>query len=581
MPGPNTISSASSMAARTSGSVATSAGFKPTRRVRLRARGICDSPSTMVPSVNSAHNTTSWATDGSTRPRMFSTLLVSFTALSRSPVTPARLAMNRLPNAWPSSAPPWKRYSNSWVISGSDSASATRQSRMSPGGRMPSSRRSRPELPPSSNTVTTAVRLLVNSFSPRSSVESPVPPPMTTMRGPRRRWRCWARTSTSWCWPGGRRAPAMARTVPCRPANTASNPPPMNATPSQLGDSAPRLQVSTAPARRNIENSIQPSGRTLTMSRTPADSNKMPAAISTTHRFTPSPGASHWARRRSLVGTGLLLPDVAMPHRNAVAAAREVLRQFIRQDHRAVFASRTPQRHCQMRLALFHVVRQEIIHQRGQMAHKLLRRRRAEHKTADLRAAAGQGTQRFVVVRVRQEPHIEHEIGVERDAILISERDHGDGQGGRVRSPHERVHDGVPQFSHAQCRRIDDLTRFPFHRLQPVPLRADAIHDAAGLGQRVLPAGFLEAADQHVIGGIEKQNDIVQAHRLEMAQRSEEIVEELTPAHVDGQGSASYAPLGLQTEFDELWQQRRGQVVHAEEAEVLKHLHRVRLSGAG
>src|SRR5437870_2567930 len=102
-------------------------------------------------------------------------------------VDPARLAMSRLPNAWPSSAPPWKRYSNSWVISGSDSASATRQSRMSPGGRMPSSRRSRPELPPSSNTVTTAVRLLVNSFNPRSSVERPVPPPMTTMRGPRRR----------------------------------------------------------------------------------------------------------------------------------------------------------------------------------------------------------------------------------------------------------------------------------------------------------------------------------------------------------------------------------------------------------
>src|SRR2546425_2408487 len=535
----------------------------------------------MVPSENSAHKTTSSAADGSTRPRMFSTLLVSFTALSRSPVTPARLAMNRLPNAWPSSAPPWKRYSNSWVISGSDSASATRHWRRPAGENTPTPRRSGRELPPSSKPVTTGVRLSVDPFTPRSNVERPVPPPMTMMRGPRRRWRCCARTSTSRCWPGGRSAPATARTVPRRPANTASNPPATSARPSQVGESAPRLRVSAATARRNIENSSQPSGRTFTISMTPADSNKMPAAISTTHRFTPSPGTSHWVRRRSLGGTGLLLSDVAMPHRNAVTAAREVLRQFIRQDHRAVFTSRAPQRHGQMRLALFHVLRQEIIHQRGQMAHKLFRRWRAEHKTPDLRAVPGQGTQRFVVVRVRQEPHVEHEIGVERDAILIPKREHGDGQRGRVRSPHERVHDGVPQFSHAQCRRIDDLICFLFHRLQPAPLRTDAVHDAAGLGQRVLPTGLLEAADQHVIGGIEKQNDIVQAHRLEMAQRGEEIVEELTPAHVDGQGGAPYAALGLQTEFGELGQQRRGQVVHAEEAEVLKHLHRVRLAGAG
>src|SRR5437879_5559265 len=425
----------------------------------------------MVPSVNSAHNTTSWAADGSTRPRMFSTLLVSFTALSRSPVTPARLAMNRLPNAWPSSAPPWKRYSNSWVISGSDSASATRQSRMSPGGRMPSSRRSRPELPPSSNTVTTAVRLLVNSFSPRSSVERPVPPPMTTMRGPRRRWRCGARTSTSWCRPGGRRAPAMARTVPCRPANTASNPPPMNATPSQLGDSAPRLQVSTATARRNIENSIQPSGRTLTMSRTPADSNTMPAAINT--------------------------------------------------------------------------------------------------------------AQRLVVVRVGQEPHVEHEVGVERNAIFVPKREHGDGECDRVRTAHERVHDRVAQFAHAEGGRVDDLVGFLFHGLQPVPLGTDAVHDAARLGQGVLAARLFKAADQHIVGRIEEEDDIVQPHRFKGVQRGEQIVEKLPPARVDGQRRALDTTFRLQAEFGELRQQRRRQVVHAEEAEVLKHLHGVRLPRAG
>ena len=64
---------------------------------------------------------------------------------------------------------------------------------MSPGGRTRKSRRKRPELPPSSVTVTMAVIETVGrsgtaqAFSPLRSVDSPLPPPMETMRrGPRR-----------------------------------------------------------------------------------------------------------------------------------------------------------------------------------------------------------------------------------------------------------------------------------------------------------------------------------------------------------------------------------------------------------
>src|SRR6266478_9228149 len=73
------------------------------------------------------------------------------------------------------------------------------QLRMSPGGRMRFSRRKRPELPPSSVTVTMAarsamgrsavarssVRRITCSFRPRSSVERPVPPPRATTWKPR------------------------------------------------------------------------------------------------------------------------------------------------------------------------------------------------------------------------------------------------------------------------------------------------------------------------------------------------------------------------------------------------------------
>lgn len=50
---------------------------------------------------------------------------------------------------------------------------------------MPISWVSRPDEPPSSVTVTMAVMLELYCLSPRSRVESPVPPPMATMRGPR------------------------------------------------------------------------------------------------------------------------------------------------------------------------------------------------------------------------------------------------------------------------------------------------------------------------------------------------------------------------------------------------------------
>src|ERR1700753_2760325 len=63
------------------------------------------------------------------------------------------------------------------------------QLRMSPGGRTPSSRRRRPEEPPSSVTVTTPVSRLRRGvptwcLMPRSNAERPVPPPMATSEVP-------------------------------------------------------------------------------------------------------------------------------------------------------------------------------------------------------------------------------------------------------------------------------------------------------------------------------------------------------------------------------------------------------------
>ena len=55
---------------------------------------------------------------------------------------------------------------------------------------IPSSLRKRPDEPPSSAEVTTAVQLLVIYFMPRNKVERPVPPPTTVMAGPWVSLRC-------------------------------------------------------------------------------------------------------------------------------------------------------------------------------------------------------------------------------------------------------------------------------------------------------------------------------------------------------------------------------------------------------
>jgi len=109
---------------------------------------------------------------------------VSLTASAKSRVIPAIAVRKRLPKLW-SSRPPslLKRNRKSRDMRCSSSERAIMQFRMSPGGRTCSSSRRRPELPPSSVTVTMTDKSALNFFNPRSRVERPVPPPIETIFG--------------------------------------------------------------------------------------------------------------------------------------------------------------------------------------------------------------------------------------------------------------------------------------------------------------------------------------------------------------------------------------------------------------
>src|SRR3954451_15097128 len=128
----------------------------------------------------SALSVTASVVAGMTRPAVPSRRPASAVASLRLPIDSASPTITRLPSAWPASSPVWNRCSNAAGHGPSSVASAIRLLRRSPGAGTPRSRRSRPDDPPSSATVTIAVIEAAYSRAARNVTASPCPPPNAT-----------------------------------------------------------------------------------------------------------------------------------------------------------------------------------------------------------------------------------------------------------------------------------------------------------------------------------------------------------------------------------------------------------------
>ena len=176
-PGPRKTQSASRIASSVSAGQPGSGGRIRTPCTRPRVEATRCWPRTMVtasgyagswPTISASISSGTLAI-GSTRPRELSSRPTRSRPSTVSPSRSQRDTMRRLPRAWPASGPsPWNRcWSTSrqvWPHSVS-SQSAASAIRRSPGGRTANSSRSRPDDPPSSATVTTAVTRSVSSLS--------------------------------------------------------------------------------------------------------------------------------------------------------------------------------------------------------------------------------------------------------------------------------------------------------------------------------------------------------------------------------------------------------------------------------
>src|SRR5262249_12647248 len=189
------ITSAASMAAAASGRTRAPAGCRRTRRMCCRRTAIFDSPATEVPSSNSAIIDASASVAGRIRPQMPSIRPACSIASQKSCSSSVSALRIRFPRLWPpTSCVPLNRKLKSGVSIDRPLDSASRQFRISPGGSIRYASRRRPELPPSSATVTIAVRRSRRavarraggkraSLGPPRGTGSRVPPPSATSRG--------------------------------------------------------------------------------------------------------------------------------------------------------------------------------------------------------------------------------------------------------------------------------------------------------------------------------------------------------------------------------------------------------------
>ncbi len=120
-----------------------------------------------------------------------------------------------------------------------------------------------------------------------------------------------------------------------------------------------------------------------------------------------------------------------------------------------------------------------------------------------------------------------------------------------------------------QVGRVDDEVGVPAQGLHHEALLADAFDDAIGGRERVAASGGLVAVDQVVVGCFEEHDAIVDALGFQVVERLREFAEEHAAAGVDDDGDPG-RPAGSRDQFGHLAEERRREVVHDEEAEVLE-----------
>ena len=120
-----------------------------------------------------------------------------------------------------------------------------------------------------------------------------------------------------------------------------------------------------------------------------------------------------------------------------------------------------------------------------------------------LAVLAGQRAQRDVPVRIAEEPHVEHQIGIARQAGRETEAEHGDGEARREAAA-KTFGDTGAQTGDRQFGGVDHQIGPALQGAEQFAFGADAIDSRTIQCQRMAPAGFGKAPDQHIIAAFQR-----------------------------------------------------------------------------
>src|SRR5436190_7304527 len=143
-------------------------------------------------------------------------------------------------------------------------------------------------------------------------------------------------------------------------------------------------------------------------------------ARSATESPCPPPSATTRGPDRSLVSGTRNVPVV---HRRRIPVSSETLRELVGDDDAPVPASGTTDADREIRLPLVFVARERELEQPVELVEEVARLRLAQHVVAHTPVFARQRTQLVDPVRIREKAAVEHEVDVERQSVLVTERD--------------------------------------------------------------------------------------------------------------------------------------------------------------
>ena len=95
------------------------------------------------------------------------------------------------------------------------------------------------------------------------------------------------------------------------------------------------------------------------------------------------------------------------------------------------------------------------------------------------------------------------------------------------------------------------------------------------LGERMAAAVLTVPANEHLVGGLQEEHLAAHLTTLELGDAVEQLVEEPLAAQIAGNGQMAAHACVDAHELGQLQDQARGQVVDAEVAHVLEHVHRL------